>query len=259
MLTTDCDVYFGIQDGFINNIISTVRAQRPSIFNLATPWFAENPDALCLPVQAAPNGAPPLGIVDPISVGTGPAAIQYCLQISEVSIDFPPWEYGAPSELGSYTSTHALLRLSINLRLAIPEISVADLPCPSSSKDDKSSNFKSNVAYKLTDCTSISVFSALGADYKTCQSTPNIYFDCAAVEIVDLEPTALEGIIEVLLQSILNLDLLSGALVALNIDPVRLPGGRQVSLTLSPASSSPKPTFEDDTAKIKLDALVSTS
>ncbi|HEY4327792.1 MAG TPA: hypothetical protein VGN20_27670 [Mucilaginibacter sp.] len=98
-LTQFCDIFGAINEGAFNNLVNDLKNQRPSLFNYGTISFVKNPKLLCnnsflqqldpdvtLFQNPVVTQQPLLGILG----YTGPFGFEYCLQFTELQIDFQP-------------------------------------------------------------------------------------------------------------------------------------------------------------------------
>lgn len=116
--TDHSDLYGSVHEDGINFVVRHVMHQRPSLFNYATAFFSKRPDLFCVPIEAAPEvekaGNPLFTQEDPLPVFGAPTPIglNWCLQFTDVRIDFHPGNaIGLPPELGVLSAQRLALRL----------------------------------------------------------------------------------------------------------------------------------------------------
>ncbi len=116
--TDHSDLYGSLHEDGINRVIRHVMRQRPSLFNYATAFFSNHPKLLCVPIEVAPEvkaaGNPLFTEQDPLPVFGAPTPIglNWCLQLTDVRIDFHPGNaIGLPPELGALPEQRLALRM----------------------------------------------------------------------------------------------------------------------------------------------------
>lgn len=95
--TEHSDLYASIHEEGVDDVVSHLRRNRPSLFNYASGRIADRPKAfLCRSVEAArlaeDRGAPLVRRIDPVPIiGTGGrVALDFCFQITELTLDAHP-------------------------------------------------------------------------------------------------------------------------------------------------------------------------
>ena len=98
-LTQFCDVFASFHEKGFNNIVTALQRQRPSLFNYGTQGYVSNPSLLCYKIfphkvdpEVLTHPDPVVKLQQPIAIPgyDGPYGLQYCFQLSELSIDFAP-------------------------------------------------------------------------------------------------------------------------------------------------------------------------
>lgn len=106
--TDHSDLYGSVHEEGINRIVRHIMQQRPSLFNYATRAFHENPELFCEPIIAAPlvqkKGNPLFTEQQPLPIlgAPIPLGLNFCIQLTDVQIDFHPSSaFELPEQLGS--------------------------------------------------------------------------------------------------------------------------------------------------------------
>jgi hypothetical protein len=131
MALTDRSEFFGsLHEDGINRVVRHVQRQRPSLFNYATAAFRGNEHLFCERIDADPRvqraGNPLFTVQQPIPVlGTPasyPVGLNWCLQFTNVEIDFHPNNVIAlPPELRRLDQQRFALRLRACFALDCPD------------------------------------------------------------------------------------------------------------------------------------------
>lgn len=97
--TDHCDIFGAVHEKAFNNVVVHLQRQRPSLFNYGTISFVQNPRFLCNRKQIAAIDPDVVTFHNPVvheepllripGYG-GPYGLEYCFQLSELSIDFHP-------------------------------------------------------------------------------------------------------------------------------------------------------------------------
>jgi hypothetical protein len=105
--TDNSDLFGSVHEDGINLIVRHIMQQRPSLFNYATRVFHKNPKLFCEPIIAAPlvysTNNPLFTEQEPLPILGAPVPIglNFCLQLTDVEIDFHPTSvFDLPAELG---------------------------------------------------------------------------------------------------------------------------------------------------------------
>jgi hypothetical protein len=129
--TDQCDIFASIHERSFNNLVLQLQRQRPSLFNFGTDSFAAHPQLMCnqtiikrVDPEVRAYGNPIVNEQPLLAIPgyTGPLGLEYCLQLTELSIDFHPGNvHTLPAQL---TPPLATQHLSIKGRAC------AGLACP---------------------------------------------------------------------------------------------------------------------------------
>lgn len=260
MYTSDCRFYISVDDEAFNVLANAIASQRPSLFNFASDWFLENLDELCHSIPQPPNGAPLVTPVDKLKIGSGSGnvGIDYCLQIRGVRLDVHPYTMNLPPEFGNLGPGFAVFAASASMRMAIPEISAGDIPCPADLVGT-ASLFARSQSPDPTSCFELTFFVALSAGFRACATKTYLYLEAARVEIGDIAPNPLEDALEVYIKAILNAEVLPTMWSALMAIPIKISETEEISLVLYPAPKvQPNPKLDANKLQLFLDARVGT-
>src|SRR5688500_7264113 len=94
--TDSCDLFGSVHEDGSNLFVTHLMAQRPSLFNYATPAFHNRPDLFCVPIRAAQSviaaGNPLFTEQESLPVLGAPfdIGINFCVQLTRAQIDFHP-------------------------------------------------------------------------------------------------------------------------------------------------------------------------
>jgi hypothetical protein len=132
--TDHSDLFAAVHENGINATIGQLMLQRPSMFNYATSIFTQALSSqFCVPINVPPGGLAPgqsLFTVEPQLPVLGaprPLGLDWCLQLSNVSVDLHPGNTLAlPPELGPLGSQRFALHLRACFGLACPDDRVVE-------------------------------------------------------------------------------------------------------------------------------------
>ena len=285
--TDRSDLFGAVHEAGINLVVRHIMRQRPSLFNYATAFFLQRPDLLCNRIEAIPDvvkaGNPLFSLEDPLPVlGTPiPIGLNFCAQFTDLEIDFHPNNVvHLPPEL---------LPLPAQ-RLALWGKACVGLDCPS---DDlireliprmeilatakSEGDFKRLAVFNPKDqprdiivlptqkllCFCLELFAVLHLEWGTIGSSDQQWLKVRldGLEIVDLQPTPMEDLIECYLKTVLRLGILPRMSISiekmiLDITKMLQDKGFEVGekITLEPAPLSAalpnNPAVEDDQLKV---------
>lgn len=291
MVFTDrSDLYAAVHEEGLNRVVRHIMWQRPSLFNYATPFLAQHPDLLCVPIVAAPEvfaaGNPLVTVQPPLPVlaAAQPVGLNYCVQFTDLEIDFHDSDtIKLPPELGELPPQRFALRLKGCFGLGcLPDGYYADLipleevfAVAQAGKDIFS---RSHVAErqprdpiippvrKLT-CFCLELFAVLHFEWGKIGADDYLKVRLDGLEIVDLRPVEMENIIECYAEAVLRLGILPRLSIkiekmVLDITSVmRQQGiavGQQISLQPAPvpAAVPNNPAVEDDQLKAFVNLVV---
>ena len=123
--TDHSDLFAAVHENGINATIGQLMLQRPSLFNYATLLFTQALSSqFCVPITPPPGGGPLFTVEPqlPVLGAPRPLGLDWCLQLSNVSIDLHPGNtLTLPPELGSLGPQHFALHLRACFGLACPD------------------------------------------------------------------------------------------------------------------------------------------
>ena len=136
--TDNCDIFGSVHEEGINRILRHIMQQRPSLFNYATRTFHENEKLFCHPIQAAKtvrdSGNPLFTEQDPLPIFGAPVPIglNFCLQLTDLEIDFHPTSaFELPEQLGGELAQQRFaLRTKVCAGVACPSDELVDRLIP---------------------------------------------------------------------------------------------------------------------------------
>jgi hypothetical protein len=264
--------------------------QRPSLFNYATVFFQQRPDLLCARIVAAPKvieaGNPLFDVQDPIPVLATPVdvGLDWCLQISDAQIDFHPENViDLPPELGEIPPQRVGLRLRACFGLSCPSADVIEKILPmievlATAEDNKSpfdiaapSTFDETIVLETREltCFCLELYGVAHFEWGTIGNDPQQWLKprLDGLEIVDLQPTPMENIIECYAATVLRLGILPGVSVKMEklifdvtaaLEEEGIEVDQQISLQPTPISAAVpfNPAIEDNQLKVFINLVV---
>jgi hypothetical protein len=128
--TDRSDLFAAVHENGINATIGQLMLQRPSMFNYATILFTQALSSqFCLPIAPPPGGGPLFTVEPqlPVLGAPRPLGLDWCLQLSNVSIDlYPGNTLTLPPELDPIGSQQFALHLRACFGLACPNDQVVE-------------------------------------------------------------------------------------------------------------------------------------
>ena len=123
--TDHSDLFAAVHENGINKTIGQLMLQRPSLFNYATLLFTQAlRTQFCQPIAPPPGGGPLFTVESPLPVlgAPKPVGLDWCLQLSQVSIDLYPGNTltPLPPELDAIGFQQFALHLRACFGLACP-------------------------------------------------------------------------------------------------------------------------------------------
>ena len=276
-LTASCDIYASVNEAGINRVVRQAMRQRPSLFNYGTLLFLRRPDLLCREIDAHPvvlaRGNPLISVEPPIPiVGTnGMYALDFCVQVPELEMDFSPGNVIAlPPELSPPLAAQ---------RLALHAMLCAGLGCPSDDIVAKLPPVIGNADLSLThrkelppggreqpfvipfedlNCFCLDLIAVAGGTVTGVAPNQLLLAKLMGLEIVDIKPEGLENSIECYARLVLKLVVLP----QLSLHPIKFAQGITGLMTATlfpspvPAKVPNNPALEDDQLKVFVDLAV---
>jgi hypothetical protein len=257
--TDNCDLFGSVEERAINLVGRHVMRQRPSLFNYGTARIAENRRLWCRKVEVAPDvvvfSNPVMAVVAPLPIPGTAYALEYCLQIAEVEIDFHPNDVVAiPAELGSsLPGQHFAGMARVCAGLGCPAERLSDYVAGGATNKRGKERGGTIPAAEL-DCFCLDVFVVGHVE------TDGVHLGAVldGLEIVDIEPDGLESSLECYLATAIRLAILPQlrvALPAIALDLLNL-ATATLSPTPAPGTVPNNPAIEDDQLKAFIDVAV---
>ena len=123
--TNHSGLFAAVDENAINTTIGHLMRQRPSLFNYATLIFTQALSSqFCMPIAPPPGGGPLFTVEPqlPVLGAPQPLGLDWCLQLSSVSIDlYPGRTLTLPPELDQIGSQQFALHLRACFGLACPD------------------------------------------------------------------------------------------------------------------------------------------
>ncbi len=292
MVFTDrSDLYAAVHEDGLNRVVRHIMLQRPSLFNYATPFFAQNPELLCVPIKAAPEvfaaGNPLFTVQSPLPVlgAAQPVGLNYCVQFTDLQLDFHESStFKLPPELGGKLPPQRLaLRLKGCFGLGcLPDDYYTDLipleevlAVAQAGKDQFSLSHVPErqprdpivpPVRRLT-CFCLELFAVLHFEWGKIGTDDYLKVRLDGLEIVDLQPVEMENIIECYAEAVLRLGILPRLSIKIEkmvlditalLRQQGLAVGQQISLQPAPvpAAVPNNPAVEDDQLKVFVNLVV---
>jgi hypothetical protein len=283
------ELYGAINEKGINQIVQHLMRLRPSLFNYGTEAIANNLKLLCNQIDADPmvfaRNNPLITIESPIPVlGTeGLVNLNYCVQLTEVRIDFHPGNtISLPPELGVLPQQRFALFAKTCIGLGCPDVeymqvlenALGQLYAPifvddyvNSKPNDTSGTTTHNTdkpprhpppvvvpTRKLT-CFCMEVYAIGHFEVTKVNGRFLIKPKLDGLEIVDLRPQEMEDMIECYVSSVIRLGLLPRIQIAL--EKIVLDQLKIVTVILKPSATVPNnPAIEQDELRVFIDMEV---
>lgn len=295
--TDNCDIFGAVHEDGINLVVRHLMRQRPSLFNYATIFFKEFNKLLCVPIEADKKvleaGNPLFDVQDPILVlGTPvPVGMNWCFQVTDAQIDFHPGNvFGLPPELGILANQRMALRLRACFGLGCPPKDVIDQLLPAmevlATAEDKDNRSKLSafgtapppaptpdkvivLPTREMTCFCLELFGVAHFEWSTIGNDPQQWLKVRldGLEIVDLQPTPMENIIECYAATVLRLGILPRVSVKMEklifditaaLEENDIEVGQQISLRPTPISAAVpnNPAIEDNQLKVFINLVV---
>jgi hypothetical protein len=233
--------------------------QRPSLFNYGTARVAENRRMWCRKVAVARDvvvfSNPLMTVVPPLPIPGTAYALEYCLQITELKIDFHPNDVVAiPAELGSKLQPqHFAGMVKVCAGLGCPSERIKDFVAGTATHGKDRERGGTIPAAEL-DCFCLDVFVVGHVATDGVHLLPVL----DGLEIVDITPDGLESSLECYLTAMIRLAILPQLRVALPTIVFDLLNLATVTISPTPTSTAVpnNPAIEDDQLKAFLDVAV---
>ena len=296
--TDHSDLFGSVHEDGINLVVRHLMRQRPSLFNYATPVFHDRPELFCNKIEAAPavmaannplfTEQAPL----PILGAPVPLGVNFCLQLTDAELDFHPGNViRLPPELGDLREQHFALRLRACAGIDCPSDGLLEELLPAlerlllaqkvpdgdkaNTRGDFTATYNPDVPNPVRPprdvftlptrelrCFCLELYGVGHFEWGDVAGSQDKWLKTKldSLEIVDLEPLAMENALECYLATVLKLGILPRLNVPLEklvLDVTKLLKkqglqlGKQVTLEPSavPGDVPNNPAVEDDLLK----------
>jgi hypothetical protein len=231
--TDRSDLFAAVHENGINATIGQLMLQRPSMFNYATILFTQALSSqFCLPIAPPPGGGPLFTVEPqlPVLGAPRPLGLDWCLQLSNVSIDlYPGNTLTLPPELDPIGSQQFALHLRACFGLACPNDQVVEnltaemeAAVAASMLPGRPTTGRASAAQPVPSehvlCTCLELFGVGHFQWGTIGSFPEQWLKVRldGLEVVDLvtvPPSNLEDIVECYPRLVLRLGVLPRLIV----------------------------------------------
>jgi hypothetical protein len=263
-LTNNCDLFGAVHEDGINLIVRHIMRKRPSLFNYGTQAVADNPKLLCTPIDAAPEVGskqnPLLTVENPLPLlGTnGQVLLNFCVQLVALQIDLhPEGVFELPPELSPPLGEQ---RFAIHARVS------AGIACPSI--EDLAILYVPTFGIKALGpivvpttkmaCFHVDLFATGHFAIIALPSGQHLIGILDGLELVDIQPAALESSLECYLRLLVQFVVLPRMSIALQKLVLDLGNLATITLSASPISTAipHNPAIEEDQLKVFIDMEV---
>jgi len=260
-LTDHCDLFGSVHEDGVNLAGKHLLRQRPSLFNYGTAGVVANRKRWCKPIEVAEDVVnfddPWMTVVPPLPVAGTEYGLEYCIQISDVAVDFHP-ESGTvrlPAELGSRLPRQRFgASASVCAGIACPSTEVLEgLADRRPDREEKEPGVIVLRAAALECfCIELYVVGGIERDGRDLRAVVD------GIEIVDVAPEGLESGLECYLDAMVRLAILPRLRVAIPTMVFDLLNLATVTLALTPISGAvpSNPSIEQDELRAFLNVVV---
>lgn len=263
--TDQCDLFAAVHEQGVNRVIHHFMRQRPSLFNYATADIAANRELWCSAVVATPDvgkhGNPLFTILPPLpllgadspSVGVG-----FCAQVTAVKVDFFPSDaIELPAALKPPLETQRLaLHLGVCGGIECPaDRELEQIPfasAPVFDRRDRQSPGQPVVLRGRPSCFCLDVLAVGHVELRLVDGKDSLLGRVDSLDIVEIEPAALESNLACYLKTALNAVLREKLTVAFETLMLSFPLFGFATVTVSATANPPvphNPAIEDDRLK----------
>lgn len=260
--TDNCDLYGAVHEDGVNRFINHLLRQRPSLFNYATADIAANRELWCTPVKFSEDvarvGNPLFTIMPPLPLlgaDAPPVGIGFCAQVSEIRIDFYKGnKIALPRELGALPEQRFALAFHLCAGIGCPSPDLVDR-IPVHGPLDRGNDRKDPPIFLpgRTRCFCFDVFIIGHVERQFFGGREVLLAKVDAMDIVDIQPEALEENIICYLKTTLNVVLREKLTIAIQTLMLSFPLFGLATVTLAPTGNPPvpnNPAVEDDQIKV---------
>jgi hypothetical protein len=225
--TDHSDLFASVHEDGINLAVRHLMRQRPSWFNYATAYFVDHKEKLCVQIDVAKAvtdaNNPLFDVQDPIPVfGTPtPMGLNWCFHFTDAQIDFHPGNViTLPAEQGTLPAQRLAIRLKACFGLDCPSNELIERLLPGieeqaaaqRGKDSRGDDQTQVVALEPSEivCFCLELSIVAHAEWGTIGTSTKQWFKVRldGIEIVDLQPTPMENLIECYATTVLRLGVL---------------------------------------------------
>src|ERR1700730_3140923 len=259
--TDNCDLFAAVQERGVNRVIRHFMRQRPSLFNYATADIAGNRELWCSAVVATPDvakhGNPLFSILPPLPLlgaDSPPVGVGFCAQVTMAEIDFFPGNViELPAELKPpLKDQHFAMQLRVCGGIECPaDRELEQVPFVPADERGHAAG-KPVVLRGRPNCFCLDVFVVGHCERRLIYGKDSLLGKIDAMDIVDIEPAALEDNIICYLKTAMNVVLREKLTVALETFMLSFPLFGLATVTVFPTPDPPvphNPAIEDDQLK----------
>jgi hypothetical protein len=284
--TDHCNIFASFAEEGFNQIIWHVRRQRPSLFNYATEFIAQNPSLLCKPdLDIHPivpiRNNPFVTIVEPLPIPGTNYGVNFAVQLVDITIDFHPTNlFNLPGELNLQLEEQRLaIRMTLCAGLGCPPDDILGQFIPPPKVPEKKSPREEREPERPRErqpirplptrelvCFCLDAYATGGIRIINYNGKPYLEPFLDGFEIVDIEPDELETSLECYIGLMLKLAVLPGLRILLKHAPLNLTQGAtdffpqptKIIISPTPISGSlpNNPAIEQDQLKAFIDVEV---
>lgn len=258
--TDNCDLYGAVGDGGVNTVIRDIMRQRPSLFNYATADVAANRKLWCAEVSYTPDVPkyhnPFFTILDPLTLpgaDAPPVSVGFCAQLTKAEVDFSPGNtIQLPAELDPPLKDQQFaLAFQLCGSIECPFPNLID-QIPVSEQEGKGTRPPIMLPGSMQ-CFCLDFFAVGHVERDFILARECLLGKIDAMDIVDIEPKALEDNIVCFIKSTVNVVLREKLTIALETLMLSFPLFHLITVTLTPTPDPPiphNPAVEDDQVKV---------
>lgn len=266
--TDHCDLFASVHEEGINRIIGHIQRKRPSLFNYGTMMFVKNPKRMCHEIgpvdpDVIKRNNPIVTLEPPIPIPGSFMALDWCMQIPTIQIDFHPGKlFQLPPELTSPLPKQRMaLHIEVCGGVGVPRVP-DKLPFP----DDTGGKIGDGIWAPARDlptvvfpsekicCFCLDAYAVAGASIVNNK----LEIDLEGFEIVDIKPDGLECSIETFVSLTIKYGLLPRLRIAL--DQLVFDLGTYATIALAPTPISANvpnnPSIANDSVSAFIDVTI---
>jgi hypothetical protein len=204
-LTGNNDLYVSLSDALISTFISAIKAQRPSLLNYVSPYFAAHPEDCCIQVPHPANGSPAFSQLPPIGYSPIPEAppIDFCVQITDVAIGFGA-DIGLPTSLLPLPQQRIAAKFAFSARFRVPRLNVNSIGCPSAGDPLANATFH----FDLCDPFDAAFATTIATDFRQCGKVIFISFAMDRFDTTVVSPGGLTQTVDRMIALVLDTKIL---------------------------------------------------